>query len=188
MTEHHRCAWVGESPQMIAYHDTEWGVPVRDAAALWGKLVLDGFQAGLSWAIILRKRDDFLRVFEGFDPARVARWDEARIAQALADPGIVRNKAKVRAAVTNALAWERLRADEGSFSDFIWSFTGGQTVVNGWTESGQIPASTPASEAMSKALKKRGFRFCGPTICYAFMQAVGIVNDHTVGCFRFGRV
>lgn len=186
MTE--RCTWVGTSPQMIAYHDEEWGVPVRDDVALWGKLVLDGFQAGLSWAIILRKRADFLRVFEGFDPRRVARWDEERIAAALADPGIVRNRAKVRAAVTNAQAFERLAEEGVSFTELLWSFTGGGPLVNRWQDVREIPSSSPEADAMAKALKKRGFRFCGPTICYAFMQAVGMVNDHTVGCFRHGEV
>lgn len=183
-TETSRCPWVGADPQMIAYHDEEWGVPQRDDRQLWGKLVLDGFQAGLSWAIVLRKRDGFLRVFEGFDPERVALWDDARVAAALADPGIVRNGAKVRAAVTNAQAWVRLRDQGRSFSELLWSFTGGEPVVNTWRTLGELPARTPASEAMSKELERLGFRFCGPTICYAFMQAVGMVNDHVVGCHR----
>lgn len=184
MTDQNRCAWAGTEPRMVDYHDREWGVPVRDDRALWGKLVLDGFQAGLSWAIVLRKRDDFLRVFEGFDPEKVAVWDDARVAAALADPGIVRNGAKVRAAVTNARAFVALRERGRSFSELLWSFTGGAPLVNHWTAMSELPASTAESEAMSKTLKKLGFRFCGPTICYAFMQAVGMVNDHTVGCFR----
>lgn len=180
-----RCAWA-PAGRMRDYHDHEWGVPVRDDRALFAKLVLDGFQAGLSWSTILDKREAFLRVFEGFDPDRLAAWDEARILAALADPGIVRNRAKVRSAVQNARAWQRLQAENGSFSDFLWSFTGGRTLDGRRRTVADIPSESDESRAMSRALKKAGFNFCGPTICYAFMQAVGMVNDHTLDCFRHG--
>jgi DNA-3-methyladenine glycosylase I len=175
------CPWAAKDPLLRAYHDAEWGVPVRDDRALFAKLVLDGFQAGLSWLTILRKREAFERVFEGFDPERLAAWDEARVAVALADPGIVRNRQKVRAAVTNAQAFVRLG---GGFSDLLWGFTGGAPIVNRHAAPGDVPAETPESRAMSKALIQRGFRFAGPTIVYAFMQAVGMVNDHLVTCPR----
>lgn len=181
-----RCAWVPDDPVYRAYHDQEWGVPVHDGRALFAKLVLDGFQAGLSWWAVLQRRDAFERVFEGFDPDRLAAWDDARIEAALADPGIIRNRAKVRAAVTNARAYVALRERGVDFAELLWSFTGGRTIRGNWTSIDRIPAETPGSQAMSKALKKAGFSFVGPTICYAFMQAVGIVNDHTVDCFRHG--
>jgi DNA-3-methyladenine glycosylase I len=168
---------------MLAYHDTEWGVPVRDDRALFAKFVLDGFQAGLSWKTILHRREHFLRVFEGFDPERLAAWDEGRIAAALTDPGIIRNRQKVVATVTNARAFLKVM-EAGSFSDLLWSFTGGRARVNRWTADDKVPAETDESRAMSKALRARGFGFAGPTICYAFMQAVGMVNDHLVSCFR----
>ena len=182
------CGWPGDDPQMRAYHDTEWGVVVRDDRALFGKLVLDGFQAGLSWKSILHRRDHFLRVFEGFDPVRLAAWDEARIQAALLDPGIIRNRAKVRAAVSNAQAFLALTAAGTSFADFLWGFVGGKPIDHRFAHLSQLPPESPESVAMSKALKKAGFRFCGPTICYAFMQAVGMVNDHLVHCFRHGEV
>ena len=183
-----RCAWVPDDALYIDYHDTEWGVTERDDRALFEKLVLDGFQAGLSWITILRKRDSFRRAFDDFEPERIARFDEARIEALLADPGIVRNRAKVRATVTNAQAYLRIMEERGSFAELLWSFTGGERLVNRWSRIDQIPAETPESVAMSKALRKLGFRFCGPTICYAFMQAVGMVNDHTVDCFRYHQV
>jgi DNA-3-methyladenine glycosylase I len=170
---------------MIAYHDLDWGVPVHDDKALFGKLVLDGFQAGLSWAIILRKRDAFLHAFDGFDPERMARYDARRIARILRDPGIVRNKQKVRSAVGNARAFLKLRDAGESFDEFLWQFVGGQPRVNTWKTLRGVPAETKESRAMSKALMGRGFRFVGPTIVYAFMQAVGMVNDHLVSCFRY---
>src|SRR5262245_49447239 len=178
-----RCAWVGADPQMVEYHDREWGVPVRDDRQLFAKLVLDAFQAGLSWAIILRKRDSFLQAFDGFDPERMARYDARKRRRLLADPGIVRNRQKVDAAIANARAYLELRGAGISFGDFLWELVGGRTRINAWKTLRQIPAKSPESELMSRALAERGFRFVGPTICYAFMQAVGMVNDHLVTCF-----
>jgi DNA-3-methyladenine glycosylase I len=180
-----RCPWPSDNQQMIAYHDLEWGVPVHDDTALFGKLVLDGFQAGLSWAIILRKRDAFLKAFDGFDPDKMARYDARRIARILRDPGIVRNKQKVQSAVGNARAFLKLKDAGESFDEFLWQFVGGQPRVNTWKTPRGVPAETKESRAMSKALVGRGFRFVGPTIVYAFMQAVGMVNDHLVSCFRY---
>ena len=179
-----RC-WVGgDDPLMLAYHDEEWGVPVRDDRALFGKLILDGFQAGLSWRVILHKRARFLEVFDGFDPARMARYDRRKVAQLLRDPGIVRNRQKVAAAVTNARAFLEFQAKEGAFAPFLWSFVGGAPKQNRRRSLRELPARTRQSHAMSEALAARGFRFTGSTICYAFMQAVGMVNDHLVTCFR----
>ena len=180
-----RCGWSTSNEQMIAYHDTEWGVPVQDDRQLFGKLVLDGFQAGLSWAIILRKREAFLRAFDGFDPDRMARYDARRVAKLLRDPGIVRNKQKVRSAVTNARAFLKMKDAGESFDTFLWQFVGGAPKHNARKTLRGVPAETKESIAMSKALMERGFRFVGPTICYAFMQAVGMVNDHLVTCFRY---
>ena len=182
-----RCAWCGTDPLYVAYHDSEWGVPEYDSRALWEKLVLDGFQAGLSWITILRKRDAFRDCFEGFDPARVARWGEPEIARALQNPGIVRHRGKIEAAVTGARAYLDIEAAEG-FSPFIWSFVGGRPIQNRLTSMAEVQAKTPESEAMSKALKKRGFKFCGPVIAYAFTQACGLVNDHMTHCPRHARV
>jgi DNA-3-methyladenine glycosylase I len=180
-----RCGWSESNEQMIAYHDSEWGVPVHDDRQLFGKLVLDGFQAGLSWAIILRKRDAFLNAFDGFNPEKMARYDARRVAKILKDPGIVRNKQKVRSAIGNARAFlEMMEADE-SFDAFLWQFVGGAPKRNSWKTLRRVPAETKESIAMSKALVERGFRFVGPTICYAFMQAVGMVNDHLVTCYRY---
>jgi len=183
-----RCTWVGEDPLYQAYHDEEWGVPERDDRALFAKLVLDGFQAGLSWITILRKREGFLRAFDGFDPERMARYRAARIQKLLSDPGIIRNRQKVNAAVTNARAYLEFEKGGESFGTFLWSFTGGRTLQPGRRSLTDVPARTPESEAMSKALVKRGFRFVGPTICYAFMQATGMVNDHTADCFRYRKL
>jgi DNA-3-methyladenine glycosylase I len=183
-----RCGWSSSNAQMIAYHDTEWGVPVHDDKQLFGKLVLDGFQAGLSWAIILRKRDAFLRAFEGFNPDKMARYDARRIAKILRDPGIVRNKQKVKSAVGNARAFLAMHDAGESFDAFLWQFVGGRPKVNAWKTLRRLPAETKESQAMSKALVERGFRFVGPTICYAFMQAVGMVNDHLVTCYRYGEL
>jgi DNA-3-methyladenine glycosylase I len=173
---------------MIAYHDTEWGVPVRDSRVLFQHLVLDGFQAGLSWAIILNKREHFRRAFDGFDPDRMARYAGRRVRRLLGDPGIVRNRAKIEAAIGNARAFLALEEAGESFSEFLWGFVDGAPRVNRWRTLRQIPASTPQSDRMSGALKERGFRFVGSTICYAFMQAAGLVNDHLVTCFRHGEV
>ncbi|HXM38610.1 MAG TPA: DNA-3-methyladenine glycosylase I [Gemmatimonadales bacterium] len=183
-----RCGWSESSDLMIAYHDREWGVPVHDDRQLFGKLVLDGFQAGLSWAIILRKRDDFLRAFDGFDPKRMARYDARRIAKLLRDPGIVRNRQKVQAAVTNARSFLKMMDAGESFDAFLWQFVGGAPKQNAWKTLGRVPAQSKESVAMNKALVERGFRFVGPTICYAFMQAVGMVNDHMVTCFRYAEI
>ncbi|MFT4014911.1 MAG: DNA-3-methyladenine glycosylase I [Paracoccus sp. (in: a-proteobacteria)] len=182
-----RCAWCGTDPLYTDYHDHEWGVPERDPRALWEKLVLDGFQAGLSWITILRKRENFREAFEGFDPERVARWDEANIARALQNPGIIRHRGKIEAAVKGARIFLDIEASEG-FSPYIWSFVGGRPIQNEFAGMGQVPTRTLQSEAMSKSLKKRGFNFCGPVITYAFMQACGLVNDHMTDCPRHARV
>lgn len=170
MTE--RCAWCGSDPLYVAYHDQEWGVPEYDARALWEKLVLDGFQAGLSWITILRKRDAFRETFEGFEPERVAAWGEAEIARALQTPGIVRHRGKIEATVKGARLFLEIEGGEG-FSPFIWSFVGGRPIQNEFASMNQVPAKTPASEAMAKALKKRGFNFCGPVITYASCRPAG---------------
>jgi DNA-3-methyladenine glycosylase I len=183
-----RCPWSSTDQQLIDYHDREWGVVVRDPQQLFGKLVLDGFQAGLSWTIILHKREAFRRAFDGFDPERMARYGAPQVRRLLADSGIVRNRQKVAAAITNAKAYLALRDSGVDFGELLWSFVGGGMKVNAWRQLGQIPADTKESRAMSKALLERGFRFVGPTICYAFMQAVGMVNDHLVGCFRYREV
>ena len=185
MTE--RCGWCGTEPIYVDYHDTEWGVPERDPRALWEKLVLDGFQAGLSWITILRKRDAFREVFECFDPERIARWDEKNIENALQNPGIIRHRGKIEATVKGARLFLDIESAEG-FTPYLWGFVGGKPVQNGWTSMGQVPAATDESTAMSKALKKRGFTFCGPVICYAFMQATGMVNDHITSCHCHDRV
>lgn len=178
-----RCAWCGTDPLYVAYHDSEWGVPEQDGRALWEKLVLDGFQAGLSWITILRKRDAFRAEFDGFDPESVAGWDAARIDCALQNPGIVRHRGKIESAVRGARAFLEIEAQEG-FAPFLWSFVGGSPIQNRWTGMAEVPTATPESAAMSKALKKRGFAFCGPVITYAFMQATGMVNDHVTTCHR----
>jgi DNA-3-methyladenine glycosylase I len=183
-----RCGWSTSNEQMIAYHDTEWGVPVHNDRQLFGKLVLDGFQAGLSWAIILRKRDAFLKAFDGFDPDKMARYDARRVAKLLKDPGIVRNKQKVKSAVGNARAFLKMKDAGESFDQFLWQFVGGKPKVNSWKTLRRLPAETKESAAMSKALLERGFRFVGPTIVYAFMQAVGMVNDHLVTCYRYAEL
>lgn len=183
-----RCGWVGQDPLYQAYHDEEWGVPERDDRALFEKLILDGFQAGLSWITILRKRDNFRAAFEGFEPAVIAGFGEDKIAALLQDAGIVRHRGKIEATIGNAKAYLEIQDGLGSFSDYLWQFTDGRVLCNHWTAVSQIPTETTQSRAMSKDLKARGFKFCGPTICYAFMQAVGIINDHTTDCFRHGAV
>ena len=182
-----RC-WGDKNPLLAAYHDDEWGVPLYGDRDLFAKLVLDGFQAGLSWQVILNKRARFLEVFDGFDPERMVRYDRKRIAQLLKDPGIVRNRQKVSAAVSNARAFLEFAAGEGGFGRFLWGFVGGVPKQNRRRSIRELPARTRESDAMSEALVERGFRFVGPTICYAFMQAVGMVNDHLVTCFRHGEV
>ena len=180
-----RCAWAGDDPLYIRYHDEEWGDPVHDDRMLFEFLILEGAQAGLSWITILKKREAYRRAFSGFDPEKVARYREARIRRLLQDHGIVRNQLKIRSAVKNARAFLKVRNEFGSFDRYIWQFVGGKPIRNAWRSLQQIPASTAQSEAMSRDLKNRGFTFVGPTICYAFMQAVGMVNDHTVDCFRY---
>jgi DNA-3-methyladenine glycosylase I len=175
---------VDANPLMLEYHDREWGVPLHGDQSLFAKLILDGFQAGLSWSVILNKRARFLEVFEGFNPERMARYDRRRIERILKDPGIVRNRQKVDAAVANARAFLDFQQREGSFDPFLWGFVGGAPRHNARRSLRQLPARTRESDRMSEALVQRGFRFVGPTICYAFMQAVGMVNDHLVSCFR----
>ena len=182
-----RCSWCGTDPLYVAYHDTEWGVPERDPRALWEKLVLDGFQAGLSWITILRKRDAFRDEFDGFDPERVARWDDARIDHALQNPGIIRHRGKIESAVRGAQRFLEIEEQEG-FAPFLWSFVGGEPIQNRFSSMAEVPTATPESTAMSKALKKRGFNFCGPVITYAFMQATGMVNDHVTTCHRHAQL
>ena len=182
-----RCTWPGTDPQYLAYHDEEWGVPEWDSRALFEKLVLDGFQAGLAWITILRKREAFRKAFAGFDPDIIATWGTSEVERLLQDPGIVRHRGKIEATITNARAWQRIEAEQG-FSDFLWSYVGGAPLQNHWTAMNQVPASTQISERLSRDLKKAGFKFCGPTIVYAFMQAVGMVNDHLVGCPCHARV
>ena len=182
-----RCAWA-KNELAVRYHDEEWGVPVHDAGALFEFLVLEGAQAGLSWNTILKKRDHYRRVFDNFDPARVANYSEQKIEALLADQGIIRNRLKVQSAVKNARAFLQIQEKCGSFSAYAWRFVDGRTLRNAWSSVDQIPARTAASDAMSKDLKKSGFSFVGSTICYAFMQAVGMVNDHTQDCFRYQQV
>jgi len=183
-----RCAWVTSDPDYIAYHDREWGVPVFDDRLLFEFLVLEGAQAGLSWLTILKKRAAFRRAFAGFEPQKVAAFDDARIAALLSDPGIVRNRLKIESAVQNARAFLKVQEEFGSFAAYIWRFVDGAPRQNAWRRQEDVPAQTPESQAMSRELSRRGFRFVGPTICYAFMQAVGMVNDHLVTCFRHKEV
>jgi len=178
--EKQRCAWSQNDPLMRQYHDEEWGVPIRDSRELWEILMLEGFQAGLSWQIILRKREGFRKAFKNFDPKKVAKFTEADIERLMQDEGIIRARAKIQATIDGAKIYLAMEKDGESFSSFIWNFVNGKPVQN----SGPLPAKSELSEAMSKELKKRGFKFVGPVIVYAFMQAAGIVNDHTPGCFR----
>jgi DNA-3-methyladenine glycosylase I len=179
-----RCGWAGTDPLYVAYHDTEWGVPVHDDRVLFEFLLLEGFQAGLAWITILRKRKAFRRAFAGFEPARVARFGARDSARLMADAGIVRNRAKIAAAAQNARAFLAVQDERRSFSGYVWEFVGGRPVVNRFRTLSEVPPETDASRALSKDLRRRGFNFVGPTICYAFMQATGLVNDHLVGCFR----
>ncbi len=169
---------------MTAYHDEEWGVPLADDRKLFEFLILETMQAGLSWLIVLRKREHYRRVFDRFDPERIARYDARRVHRLLADPGIIRNRAKIEAAIANARAFLEVREERGSFARFMWEFVGGQPVVNRFRHLRQLPVTTPVSDAMSRELKVRGFKFVGSTVCYAHMQATGMVNDHVVACFR----
>jgi DNA-3-methyladenine glycosylase I len=179
-----RCPWCGSDPLYVVYHDTEWGVPERNGRALYEKLVLDGFQAGLSWITILRKRDNFRRAFDGFKPEKIARYNKRKIAALMRDAGIVRNRQKIDGAVASARAWLDIMENGPGFSEYLWDFVDGRPKVNRFRTRAQIPAETPLSLKISKDLKARGFKFCGPTIVYAFMQAMGMVNDHLVKCHR----
>jgi DNA-3-methyladenine glycosylase I len=183
-----RCDWCGDDPLYVRYHDEEWGVPVHDDRTLFEFLVLEGAQAGLSWRTILHRREHYRRAFADFDPAQVARFDQNRIEALLRDPGIVRNRAKVESAVGNARAFLDLQEEFGSFAAFQWRFVDGTPIVNRWKTMQEVPATTKISEAFSKELRKRGFRFVGPTIVYAHMQAVGMVNDHLISCFRHAQL
>jgi DNA-3-methyladenine glycosylase I len=182
-----RCAWAQSEPN-IEYHDKEWGVPQHDDCVLFEFLILEGSQAGLSWSTILNKREHYRRAFSGFDPARVARYNEAKLNRLLLDPGIVRNRLKIAAAIQNAKAFLAVQKEFNTFDAYVWQFVGGSPIQNAWRTMKSVPAQTIESESMSKDLLKRGFRFVGPTICYAFMQAVGIVNDHLVDCYRYREV
>ena len=185
-----RCAWCGDKDTVyIDYHEQEWGVPEWDDRALFEKLILDGFQAGLSWITILRKRDNFRAAFDGFEPELIATYDDAKVEALMADAGIVRNRAKIMGTITGANLWRDIMGSgRGAFADYLWSFVDGQPIVNQAWGMGELPTTSPEGDAMSKDLKKRGFKFCGPTICYAFMEAVGMVNDHVVDCHRHGQV
>jgi DNA-3-methyladenine glycosylase I len=180
-----RCPWPGSDELMVAYHDTEWGVPVHDDRKLFEFLVLDAFQAGLSWSTILKKRENFRRAFDNFDYVKIARYKQKKIDKLLNDTGIIRNKLKINATVTNAIAFQAVQKEFGSFDKYIWGFVGGKPIVNKWKTVKQVAPKTAESDAMSTDLKKRGFKFVGSTICYAFMQAAGLVNDHMVDCFRY---
>lgn len=183
-----RCPWPIKDPLYIRYHDEEWGLPVHDDRKLLAKLILDGAQAGLSWITILRKRENYWEAFDQFDAEKMARYDEKKIAELMGNAGIVRNRQKINSAIKNAQAYLRVRDELGSFDEYLWEFVGGKTIVNAIETEEDYMATSPESEAMSKDLKKRGFSFVGPTICYAFMQAVGMVNDHVVSCFRYEEV
>ncbi len=180
----HRCGWCGTNPLYVAYHDTEWGVPERDPRALWEKLVLDGFQAGLAWITILRKRETLRAAFDGFDPEKVARYGDVERARLMADAGIIRSRAKIDSAIRGAGVYLEMQANGEDFAEWLWSFVGGAPIQNTPATMAEMPTQSQESVAMAKALKARGFNFCGPVIVYAFMQATGMVNDHVTGCFR----
>ncbi|MBI5033834.1 MAG: DNA-3-methyladenine glycosylase I [Chloroflexi bacterium] len=183
-----RCEWGGNNPLMIRYHDEEWGVPVHDDRKLFEFLILDGFQAGVSWAIVLNKRKNFRKAFDNFNAKKIAKFDAKDTKRLLNDAGIIRNRLKIAAAITNAQCFLAVQKEFGSFDKYIWQFTGGKTIGNEWKSLKEIPATSKESDAMSKDLKARGFKFVGSTICYAFMQAAGMVNDHTTECFRYKQV
>ncbi len=183
-----RCKWVGKTKNELNYHDKEWGVPVHNDTLLFEFLILEGAQAGLSWSTVLNKRKEYIKAFDGFNTVKIARYDNNKILELLNNPGIVRNRLKVESSVKNARAFIKVKNEYGSFDSYIWRFMGGHPKVNHWKNMKQIPAQTDESEALSRDLKKRGFSFVGPTICYAFMQAVGLVNDHTTDCFRWHEI
>lgn len=180
-----RCDWAGPEQIYVTYHDTEWGVPEWDSRALWEKLILDGFQAGLSWITILKKRDNFRAAFEGFDPNVIATWGEDEVQRLLQNPGIIRHRGKIEATISNARAWQKIEQRQG-FDRFMWDYVGGAPLVNHYETQDQVPPKTPLSERVSKDLKAEGFKFCGPTIVYAWLQACGLVNDHLITCHRHG--
>ena len=183
-----RCAWAGSDPLMVAYHDREWGTPVHDDRRLFEFLILEGAQAGLSWSTILNKREGYRQAFQNFDPVAVAKFDQGDIERLLTSPGIVRNRRKIEAAVQNARAFLHTVQEFGSFDSYVWTFVGGQPRHNAWSGFGEVPSQTEESQAMSIDLRRRGYSFVGPTICYAFMQATGMVNDHLIDCFRYGEL
>jgi DNA-3-methyladenine glycosylase I len=183
-----RCAWAGTDPIYVKYHDTEWGIPLHPDRKLFEFLLLDGFQAGLSWITILKKRSNYRKAFDRFEPQKIATYDLTKVKELLSNKGIIRNKLKIEAAIQNAKSFLVVQKEFGSFDKYIWQFTGNQTIKNAWETLAEIPAQTKESVAMSIDLKKRGFKFVGPTICYAFMQAAGMVNDHIVDCFRYSQV
>jgi len=180
-----RCEWAGTDPLYVAYHDQEWGVPVHDDRLLFEFLVLEGMQAGLSWMTILKNRDNFRQALDGFDPAKIATYDETKVAELLNNPGIIRNRMKIRATIDNARSFLKVQEEFGSFDAYLWQFVGGRPIVNTWKSMHEIPAQSEEAVQMSKDLVRRGFRFVGPTICYAHMQATGMINDHVVNCFRY---
>ncbi len=188
MQQKTRCNWAGKDPLYCDYHDNEWGVPLHNDQLLFEFLILEGAQAGLSWITILRKRENYRKAFDNFNPNIVANYDDKKVEELLKNEGIVRNKLKINAAIKNAKAFLAVQKEYGSFDKYIWSFTDGKTIKNSWKNLSEVPAFTNEATAMSKALKKRGFKFIGPTICYAFMQATGMVNDHTTDCFRYNEV
>ena len=188
MIENPSCDWPSGDPLMIRYHDEEWGVPLHDDRKIFEFMLLDAFQAGLSWRTVLHKRENFRRAFEGFDVAKIAAYGEGDYERLLADPGIIRNKAKIRGSILNARCFLEVQKEFGTFDRYIWQFTGGKTICNRWTRLNELPASSKESDAMSRDLRSRGFKFVGSTICYAFMQAAGMVNDHLVTCFRYGDI
>jgi len=183
-----RCPWAGTDPLYIDYHDTQWGVPLHDDRRLFEFLILEGAQAGLSWITVLKKRENYRVAFEGFDPEKVARYDDARIGELIVNEGIIRNRLKIAAAIENARAFIKVQNEFGSFNAYIWQFVDGTPVRNQWKSMQQVPAQTTTSMQMSEELKKKGFKFVGPVICYAFMQAIGMVNDHLVDCFRYSEI
>jgi DNA-3-methyladenine glycosylase I len=183
-----RCTWTGDDPELIAYHDLEWGLPCHDDHKLFEFLVLDGAQAGLAWVTILRRRSNYRKAFDAFDPAKVARYDESRIETLAQDSGIIRNRLKIKSAVQNARAFLKVQEKFGSFDSYLWRFVDGTPIKNAWKTWEDAPAQTPLAQVLSKDLKARGFNFVGPTICYAFMQTIGMVNDHQVDCFRYSQV
>lgn len=183
-----RCQWAGNDPLYCEYHDKEWGVPLHDDQMLFEFLILEGAQAGLSWITILRRRENYRRAFNNFDPNIIIKYTSTKIEELMLNEGIIRNRLKINSVVKNAKAFLEVQKEFGSFDNYIWSFTDGKTIQNHWRNLSELPASTPESVSMSKDLKKRGFKFVGPTICYAFMQAIGMVNDHTMDCFRYNEV